>query len=269
MAEIAKDKESNYEDRVERALKSDETLLGEIWTYEAENGRGSAKDTQESVRPNKTVGFVYAYRPIIDAITIREVPDKPSTAGRIVKPLESFIKRHGEVLNSGTVAILKDTIERCSQIAENELLKEREDAEEIKNTEECIEIFKKQKISGIYVYTYPHYRRHVVKEGTENSMERTLYKIGQTSKDIETRVYQQTHTHVPESPILVRMYISDDSKNPKDLESDFHDIVNAAHPYERGRGVGHEWFLTNLELLDVYAKQKGLEIRKWDSEDLE
>ena len=269
MAENAKDKELNYEDCVENALESDETLLGEIWRYEAKNGRGSAKDTQKSVRPGKTVAFVYYYRSIIDAITIRKVPEKPSPAGRMVKRLKTFIKLHEKVLYPNTIQILNDTIDRCSQIAENEMLKEREDAEEIKNTEECIGIFKKQKISGIYVYTYPHYRRHAVKEGSENSMERTLYKIGQTSKDIEERIYKQTRTHVPESPILVRMYISNDSINLKNLESNFHDIVNAAHPYERGKGVGEEWFLTNLELLDVFAEQKGLEIRKWDSEDLE
>ena len=269
MAEDAIDEELKYENSVTAALKSDETLLGEIWRYESENGRVNVKTTRDGVRPRKTSSFVYTYWPIIDAITIRKVPDKPLAAGRIVKPLESFKKRHRKILNSGAVQILNETIDHCSQIAENEKLKEREDAEATKNTEEYIEVLQNHKISGIYVYTYPHYRRHAVKEGSDNSVERTLYKIGRTSNDIKDRVYQQTRTHVPESPILVRMYISHDSTKLKNLESDFHDIVNAAHPYERGVGVGDEWFLTDLELLDVIAEQKGLEIRKRDSDDLE
>ncbi len=263
MAKNANNNQSSYKDRVILALESEDTLLAEIWKYEAEHGRGSAKDTQENVRPQKSASFVYSYRPIIDAIIDRKVPDTPLTAGRIVKPLKNFVKRHkGGSLDGPTVLILNDTIDSCSEIAENEKLKEREDLAGIASTEKCIETLKNQKISGIYVYTYPHYRRYPVKEGSENAVERTLFKIGQTSKDIEERIYQQTHTHVPESPILLRMYISDDSKKPSDLESDFHDIVNAAHPYERGKGVGVEWFLTNLELLDVFAEQKRLEIIK-------
>src|SRR5690606_10519373 len=108
---------------------------------------------------------------------------------------------------------------------------------------------------AVYVYTYPHYWRYPTVENTR----RTLLKIGMTKVDAEARVREQTRqTAVPEDPVILRVYASP-SRDPQDVERDFHRLLNAADHTRPTKGSsGREWFETSIEFLDAIAKVLGL-----------
>ena len=110
---------------------------------------------------------------------------------------------------------------------------------------------------GVYVYTYPHYWWYPTVEGTD----RTLLKVGMTTKDAGERVKNQAkHTAVPEEPLLLRVYRSAEL-DPAALEKRFHRLIRAAdHVREATGSAGKEWFETSVQFLDTIAEEFGLQV---------
>jgi len=102
--------------------------------------------------------------------------------------------------------------------------------------------------AGVYVYTYPHYWRHPYVPDSE----RRLLKVGRTTNQAWSRVLNQARqTGMPEDPLLLRVYKTDD---PMAAEKDFHMLLDAAeHQRSVGAAVGKEWFVTTVEYCDAVA----------------
>ena len=117
----------------------------------------------------------------------------------------------------------------------------------------------RQAVTGIYVYTLPHYRKHPVEPALDESLaHRTLMKVGMSDSDVIRRFrHQERNTSLPEDPELLRIYTGTTEMLP--LEQRMHRLLRAAdHRQNTGRASGTEWFLTSLKFLDAIAADMGL-----------
>lgn len=82
-----------------------------------------------------------------------------------------------------------------------------------------------------------------------------------TTKEASERVRQQARqTGIPEDPLLLRVY-QHPSKEPREVEKEFHLLLNAAdHTRSETKTGGKEWFETSLEFLDAIAEVLGLTV---------
>jgi hypothetical protein len=160
--------------------------------------------------------------------TIRAIEDSlipvhaPTVARLSASSARSFRKQHRERLSRAALIRLDDVIERLDEAAANRQAQAEEEAE-LQHKGVSLE---KALVSrgGVYVYTYPHYYRYPTVEGTR----RTLLKVGHTAADARERVHLQARqTAIPEDPLLLRVY-QDPNRTPRELERDFHDLLDAA-----------------------------------------
>jgi len=115
--------------------------------------------------------------------------------------------------------------------------------------------------AGVYVYTYPHYWRHPYVPDSE----RRLLKVGRTTHQSWHRILRQVRqTGMPEDPLLLRVYKTDD---PPATEKIFHMLLDAAeHHRTVGTAVGKEWFITTVDYCDAVATALKLEVLKGNPE---
>jgi hypothetical protein len=71
---------------------------------------------------------------------------------------------------------------------------------------------------------------------------------------------QARQTGMPEDPLLLRVYTTDD---PTAAEKDFHMLLDAAeHQRSVGAAVGKEWFVTTVKYCDAVATALKLTVLK-------
>ena len=181
--------------------------------------------------------------------------------------LRGFVGRHSDSLTATTAQRLHALAEEHDKFASDLDTIAREG----EKTERALESDNSQNVPGIYVYTYPHYHSSPVqpsKDG-DDTKDKTYLKIGVTeaSEGASKRIQQQigqVRTALPESPRILRIY-NRDGVNLKETEKQIQGHLDAAdhNPLNRQRssGVGTEWFLTHLKLIDSTAKLLGLEVR--------
>jgi|GEM_PF-527914 hypothetical protein len=189
----------------------------------------------------------------VRAITQGDIPMSPSVARLSLSATRSFLRQHRTEFSSEALAYLNDLVVRLADSASSRPAQEREEAEiEDKGT-----VLEKSlaELGGVYVYTFPHYWRYPTVEGTN----RTLLKVGMTSRAAAVRVREQARlTGVPEDPLLLRVYQHPD-RDPRDIERDFHNLLDAAdHSRSGSKTGGKEWFETSTEFLDAIASVLGL-----------
>lgn len=114
-------------------------------------------------------------------------------------------------------------------------------------------------ISGIYVYSFPHYLRFPA----DTASLRTYFKVGRSDSGVISRYLDQTATTaIPEPPVLLRIYPTDSAVvNTAAVEAGFHRKLKAmGHYRERAAIAGREWFLTELWTLDKIARSMSLPV---------
>ena len=191
----------------------------------------------------------------IRAIVDGEIPSAPSLARSAKSATSSFLKQHREVLSEAAVAHLEQVVASAAAVAEDASAQGVESEQIQKKGDELDETLARE--GGVYVYTYPHYWWYPTAEGTE----RTLLKVGMTTKDAGVRVKTQAkHTAVPEEPLLLRVYQSAEL-DPLELEKRFHRLLRAAdHERDGAPSGGKEWFETSIKFLDTIAEEFGLTV---------
>lgn len=122
---------------------------------------------------------------------------------------------------------------------------------EVKRAQEQTEEAESRNDVGIYVYALPHYLRYPFDAATG----RTLMKVGRSDADVILRFRNQTRTTaLPEEPILLRIYRTEQGANAA-VESSFHRLLEAAdHDRSVARTAGREWFVTSTRFLDEVAR---------------
>jgi hypothetical protein len=247
------------------ALENDETRQGDVW-------RGlSAGKSREKIAEElgiSTSGFISNYSRFARSMVTGVLPTAPSMIRGCLSATKGFLARHSDSLSEAAQRELSGQIRRLEALTENEETAELED-EQVRKSARAAESLD---ISGIYVYTLPHYfRQPVLPADGDTLTARTLMKVGMAQNDVIRRFRkQERNTALPEDPWLLRVYAC--SGEVHQTEQSIHRLLRAAdHRQSMGRSAGTEWFLTSLRFLDEVAAQKGLtvayRIEEVDSDD--
>ena len=245
-----------YREEIEAALLVDEQRIGDVYRARRHDQNRDAQSIADEL--GLTVGPIHAslgsIRTLIEG---RRYIEGPTYAAQKASMLRSFPRRHENLLSETTRQKLLDLAIEHDRVARDETAIARENEEiELK-----VGSGSSSAVSGIYVYTYPHYMRFPVLETEdEDTNPRTYLKIGQSETDMARRIQEQNRTSMPEPPLVLRMYTTSDG-DIRSIEEKIHKHLNAAdHNQNRKSGAGREWFLTHLQFIDSTASLLGLEI---------
>lgn len=248
-----------YRKEVERALSEDEKQLGKVWRLSQEGL--NSNEIAEKLSYSKA--YINHSTRMIKALVDSTLPNTTTLmARRYGVTLRDFAKRHrGEYLSNTTVAEIEkradEWADECDRRANDPVKREEEEQKFERQTSAA----EQEEVPGIYVYALPHYLRYPV-ETSENDEtdDRTYLKVGMSERDAIKRFRQQRgSTALPESPILLRIYVGSNGMDIAEVERKIHRyLAHADHVRNSERGAGQEWFLTHLKFLDSTAELLGL-----------
>jgi hypothetical protein len=247
------DANQEFQLEIRRAFEADATRMGDVWTATA---AGKTPDQIAQELGTQTSNFVNKYLRFARAIETGDLPSAPTMIRECKTTTEGFLRRNRSMFSDRTIGVLQERIAMLESLMHNPAAEEAED-QKIRKKTESIE---SEGISGIYVYTLPHYRKHPVEPSTEVlTDDRTLMKVGMSDSDVIRRfLSQQRTTSLPEDPELLRVYTGAGEMLP--FEQRMHRLLRAAdHRQNKGRASGTEWFLTSLKFLDALAFDMGLQ----------
>ena len=233
-------------------LQIDETRMGDVYRALA-LGKSSTEIAAEL--GTQTPNFVNKYKRFARAIETGDLPSAPTMIRECGTAMRGFLNRHYARLSPGTIKVLESRIVTLSTVRIDPIAEENEDLRIQQRTQSA----ERQAVTGIYVYTLPHYRKHPVEPALDESLaHRTLMKVGMSDSDVIRRFrHQERNTSLPEDPELLRIYTGTTDMLP--LEQRMHRLLRAAdHRQNTGRASGTEWFLTSLKFLDAIAADMGL-----------
>jgi hypothetical protein len=225
---------------LESYLESDETRLGDV--YRGLRDGLTAEEIADKVGVT-TAYFVWNYSRMIDAILERDLPQAPTVALQSARKFRTLLK-------SEWSPAVRERLQTDLAILESRATDVDAIAEEVSTAQKQTEIAEEAATTGIYVYALPHYLRYPF----DPESGRTLLKVGRSDRDVIVRMREQTRTTaLPEEPVLLRIYPTDEAKT-SNVESRFHKTLRA---FDHGRAVermaGREWFLTTTQALDALA----------------
>lgn len=233
---------------VHALLEADQTRLGEVFRW-SQQGLSSE---QQAERAGGVIASNYGYNlsVIIRALAEGFVPNGPSLASHAASRARAWLKE--KELSPELRADLEATAAQLAMRADDRTAQAKEEADATAMSKKVAA----ERVPGIYVYTLPHYWRHKV----DPDNDQTYLKVGKSDTDVFLRVDQQRTTALPEDPWLLRVY---PTVNSAELERKFHAMLDAAdHHRAVSKKGGREWFLTSLRILDWYASDQGLEVRR-------
>jgi hypothetical protein len=228
-----------------RILESDQSRIGEVY-------RGLQRGwTAEQIASDLGVGksnFVWNYRRVCAALLDGDLPTAPTVALQAARRFRSVMK--GARLSRAAHDVLERNLAELERRANDESPR----VIEVQRAQEQTEVAEAQNDVGIYVYALPHYLRYPF----DPLSGRTLMKVGRSDSDIIVRFRNQTRTTaLPEEPILLRIYRTD-QRMSNQIEASFHRVLEAAdHRRSVARTAGREWFVST-RFLDEVARLLGL-----------
>ena len=257
----------NCDDEIRIMLENDETALGGVyiaWHDLNENATLNQISEKAGIPYGTTVS---KFQIIKQLLQVGGPPTTTSQCRSIARDIRSFKMRSTQKVSDNTSSKIDVII--------NVLLAKSEDANLI--AKENWENIQKDNIfsqkSGIYVYTYPHYRKHPQIESTNDTAERFHLKVGKTVRTAKRRVSEQT-AGMPEDPMPILLIVGMDEKEFENhpnlldkVEKTIHEhLTIIGHAKLGNKGGGKEWFLTNKETIESMAKLMGLKILDADDE---
>ena len=225
-------------------LNEDETRLGQVYRG-LEEGL-SAEQIAKSLEI-ATPNFVWNYSVMVGALLDGTLPSAPTVALQVARKFRKIVATAD--LSAETVSYLQFNQALLEALADNSMSLKQEEEQALRATEAA----ERTRSPGVYVYALPHYLRYPYDPTTG----RTLLKVGCTDNNAIQRFLDQTRTTaLPEEPVLLRIYASD---NAQEMEKSFHSVLTAFdHSKKVERAAGKEWFLTTLGHLDTVASALGL-----------
>lgn len=228
------------------ALLEDESRLGEVYRLLRE---GLSAEEMADRMGIATPGLTSSYEKQLAAILDGRLPTNSHLAQHAADRLRRWKRQktwtppahqHLESLLSGLETIATDV--NLAELERHEAAKRTSAAERLG-------------LTGIYVYTMPHYLRYPWDPETG----RTFFKVGHSTMDVFSDASAERSLPMPEDPILMRVYVTGDK--PADAEEQhFREWMEAAG-HVRGRAHGNrEWYVTTMKFLDRVAMQRGLDI---------
>jgi hypothetical protein len=235
---------------IEAVLLAEEGGLGDVWR------RTQAGETPDEIRIARGVerpNFVWNYNRTARALLDGELPTAPTVALQTARTFRRILKENQFSPEART------ELERRLTLLESHASDPSARADEDKHAIEKTVDAEERAVTGVYVYSLPHYVRHPYDEASG----RTLLKVGHADRSVIRRFREQTRTTaLPEDPVLLRVYVCDDNAST-DIERTFHRLLEAAdHDRSKARTGGTEWFLTSVRFLDEIAATLKLEVRE-------
>ena len=199
---------------------------------------------------------IYNYLRVIDAVLDAQLPPSPSIRGKAAAWTRRLRGQMATTLTDEAMAYLDNLVVSLELAAANQEDVAQEEREETVRSEVVANRITSG--SGVYVYTYKHYRRYPYlllpdASGAETT-ELHLMKVGYTDRGSD-RVFQQ-ESSAPEPIQWLRFYEAPDGRTAAELEDQFHSMLDrAGHPraHPPGRGRAREWFATDVLFLDELA----------------
>ena len=247
--EIGSTVEPHLREKLHRLLYTVSGQLGTVYrAMVAHPGAGPGDLLQHTDCANS--GVVANRRIIVMAIMEGAEPGGASVARQAVSTIARLLR---DATDEAVKAHLENVLRTLRNRAGNEQAVREEASQLVADSAVLADALREA--AGVYVYTYPHYWRHPFVPDTE----RRMLKIGRTGNRAWGRVLSQARsTGMPEDPLLLRVYRTDD---PTASERKFHMLLDAAeHERSLGTAVGVEWFITTLEFCDTVATVLGLAI---------
>lgn len=136
---------------VKAALEVDESVLGYVFRADRE-GKTEAEMADE--QGTKRTTWVWSYRRQLKTLLEGDIPQAPTVARQSASMLRGFIRRHADLLSESTQAELERYAKACASRSVNPELQEEED----RHKDEKSRVAENLGVSGIYVYTLPHYQ---------------------------------------------------------------------------------------------------------------
>ena len=255
-------------DEVRSLLEQDVTALGQVYIAWQKIGENETL-IRVSEQAEIPYGTVAAKSQIIkQLLQSGALPSTSTQCITIANDIRRFKSR-------SSVDISESASLRIDGIVED-LLAKSEDSELVAK-EKTKNIQKDEAFSqkaGIYVYTYPHYRKHpAIKASADNPAVRYHLKVGKTIRNTKIRVKEQT-AGMPESPIPLLMIVgksgvdfSIENALIDNLERQIHEHLEVVgHARYGENGGGKEWFLSNKETIVSIADLLGLEFEDPDDQ---
>jgi hypothetical protein len=236
---------------IEDLLRNDKSRIGEIFNLLSE-GR-DAEEIRVQFGLERT-SFVWSYERMIRALRDGDLPTAPTVALSVARKFRAILKNAR--LSDDARLVLSSNLMVLEDRASDEASRERETVAALNAAAEV----EAEAVSGIYVYTLPHYLRYPY----DPDSGRTLLKVGRSDRDVIERFRNQTRTTaLPEEPLLLRVYAVADGEPSAQTERTFHRLLEAAdHDRSEARTGGTEWFLTSVRFLDEIANTLRLPTRE-------
>ena len=256
----------NSNDEIRVMLENDETALGGVytaWHNLGENAKLNKISEKARIPYGTTVSKFQVIKQLLQDVGL---PTTTSQCRSIAKDIESFKKRSTQKVSDNSSLKIDVIINNLLAKSEDANLIAKENRENIQKDN----IFGRK--SGIYVYTYPHYRKHPEIESTNDTEERYHLKVGKTTRPAKRRVSEQT-AGMPEDPVPILLIVGKDeiefmghSDLLNKVEKTIHEhLAIIGHAKLGNKGGGKEWFLSNKETIESIANLMGLKI--WDADD--
>jgi hypothetical protein len=236
---------------LEAALRENDGQLGKVFAL-LEAGRTTNRELVEG-RAAANQGAAANLRVTVRAVLDGVMPKGPSVATKSRSSIASLLRDNPDLSTAARVH-LEDLRTRLEVIANDTEELERE----ARHFEEKSKVLTSslEKSPGVYVFTLPSFMRTV----QMTDPDRFWFKIGKSDRVAGVRIREiMRATGLPEDPWCARVY-RHPTLTPRDLESTFHDLLNAAgHSRAPGKKTGRDWYATNLEFLDAVAAALGCE----------
>lgn len=246
-------------DELAGALRANDGQLGKVFAL-LEAGRTTNRELVEggaAANQGAAANLRVTVRAVLDGV----LPNGPSVAAQSRRSIGGIL-RDNPHLSAAAREHLEQLRNQLEAITTDSKAIEKEDKDLERGSQELEESL--ANMPGVYVYTLPSFYRTVQKTDPE----RFWFKIGKTDRVAGIRIGEQMRaTGLPEDPWIARVY-RHDSKSPKEIETDFHLLLDAAgHSQAGGKHAGRDWYATNLDFLDAVAVALGCEIASGEPAD--
>lgn len=244
-----------WREELEELIAADEKLIGQTFRL-LKQGITNPKEIV-ALGAAGNVGVVSNNKAIIQTILENKIPNSSHISRFSYRAVNRLLSNNPEMsseLRDYLSSLRTALIERANSAEAAQV-----DVDAVLASSEALAKRADQITNAVYVYSFPTYLHY----GTIEDPDVRWLKIGSTTNAVWKRILDQNRqTSMPEDPVLLRIYHSD-NMDAAAVEHKFHDALTRIG-HERSAATktraGKEWFATTEDAIDVFAEFLGLTI---------
>ena len=236
-------------EELEELISADEKLIGQTFRL-LKQGITNPKEIV-ALGAAGNVGVVSNNKAIIQTILENQIPNSSHISRFSYRAVNRLLSNNPDLSNelrNYLESLRTGLIDRA-----NSAEAAKADVDAVLANSEVLAKRADQIANAVYVYSFPTYLHY----GTIEDPDVRWLKIGSTTNAVWRRILDQNRqTSMPEDPVLLRIYHSD-NMDAADVERKFHDALTRIG-HERSAATrtraGKEWFATTEDAIDVFAE---------------